>query len=1067
MGTSRLLLLAIAAIVSSGNYVQFNNEIGLHLQAQQAETPWRAMYTQASSEVVTMDLDGRGGFSFLDSSATAAVNAIVAPRCNQFPVVEGPCSIHVLFAVSKCLDTSTILVFSQWMQKLAAAERKFLTGGRACNVTFSTVLLAACTEAPRTATSSSSLSTTELASYFTPFGNVYCSMAELGLNTTVPPAAVVSLFSDKISHDVVVAYEEERSVHTVFNFYVCPVGAVATKCQAAHKSFADDSTFLAQDADLFVHSPFKAVQSFHCANALPKGLPVVYVDPAGARQCFCKCPSGYEESTVNEKRVCVPAPKETCACYWSGRKYAFDITTASDGRSAANTCRISNLYPQTINRIPYPRSNYVAQARTNDGDTNAVNVTDGSPLIQVSVTQVSGGSNELSYPVETTKRFAWSYFVQHREAIANDISLTGPGIYAIKMTAKGYRSAADCEVCVAVVDKFRPVSSSQCPKPFCDQDSCLDSTAVLKSQPVAEYTPKNIAAAQALIDAHVAYAADKNVVNDVCGGSSGGRCDDKRFTRRNMFDAAYAEVASFDSGRTCFTDKVKPDIVAKLQESPFGGDLGLLNVAVPVPAGQCTRCCKFETKLKEFWHNYQCGNSTPPAKVCGGSDPGCVTEQCLVGRGSTFFTASATVKAEYEVTTKELIANVFPTKGYQSETEIHLQLECSAFGRSDQGKCGHIAPLHDLFAVSSNLNDRSILVDEKQYVYWRFRVDGGDWRSFDDKVAVRFYGEHAVVALEAWSQCGIVKTFVFHVYQHLNQPISVNDDFDGMWYQSSSSLDSTTGGGLCNYAQSDFAELTFDFQPLAGLVVNQTQTLPWVSTGVACDVQYADTRLPVPLFASTARNATVLRRFSFQMQSLPTTRADTTFSVLCKFSYASTYTNRTVTLPATKTFTIKNCDKPDWDCPFGECSDKCAAAGAPAPFSICGGRSVSTSASSETVVTFQRKACCATCGPAECQSVFGRSVVLRDEEDVLQCVVSEGAKSNYTTELLELQAHEDMTTSVSTAVVACVFLVLGVLLVVWGRRQVNTHCDDGSDMEGDLFVDYTMNGGYYPLLDRQ
>ncbi|RHY66212.1 hypothetical protein DYB34_006629, partial [Aphanomyces astaci] len=587
------------------------------------------------------------------------------------------------------------------------------------------------------------------------------------------------------------------------------------------------------------------------------------------------------------------------------------------------------------------------------------------------------------------------------------------------------------------------------------------------SQPVAEYTPKNIAVAQALIDAHVAYAADKNVVNDVCGGSSGGRCDDKRFTRRNMFDAAYAEVASFDSGRTCFTDKVKPDIVAKLQESPFGGDLALLNVAVPVPAGQCTRCCKFETKLKEFWHNYQCGNSTPPAKVCGGSDPGCVTEQCLVGRGSTFFTASATVKAEYEVATKELIANVFPTKGYQSETEIHLQLECSAFGRSDQGKCGHIAPLHDLFAVSSNLNDRSILVDEKQYVYWRFRVDGGDWRSFDDKVTVRFSGEHAVVALEAWSQCGVVKTFVFHVYQHLNQPISVNDDFDGMWYQSSSSLDSTTGGGLCNYAQSDFAELTFDFQPLAGLVVNQTQTLPWVSTGVACDVQYADTRLPVPLFASTARNATVLRRFSFQMQSLPTTRADTTFSVLCKFSYASTYTNRTVTLPATKTFTIKNCDKPDWDCPFGECSDKCAAAGAPAPFSICGGRSVSTSASSETVVTFQRKACCATCGPAECQSVFGRSVVLRDEEDVLQCVVSEDSKSNYTTELLELQAHEDMTTSVSTAVVACVFLVLGVLLVVWGRRQVNTHCDDGSDMEGDLFVDYTMNGGYYPLLDRQ
>ncbi|ETW08794.1 hypothetical protein H310_01307 [Aphanomyces invadans] len=1060
IGASRLLLLVNAAVISIA-YVQFNNEIALHMEDQQADTPWRAMYSQAPSEVITMDVDGRGGSGFLDTSSTPALTALVAPRCNQFPVVDGPCTIHVLFALSKCLDTSTILLFADWVQKLATAERKFLTGGRACDVTFSTVLLTACTEGPRSAaTRSSSLSTAEMARYFTPFGNVYCSMAELGLKATVRPAAVVSLFSDKISHDVVLAYEEERRVRTVFNFFVCPPGVVGLKCKTSYAAFADDSTFLAQDTDLLAHNPFKAVQSFHCANALPNGVPVVYVDQVGARQCFCQCPSGYEESTVNSQRVCVPTPKENCACYWSGRKYSFDITRASDGRSNANSCRISRLYPQTIPRIPYPRSNYVSEARTNDGDVNMANITDGSPWIQVSVAQVAGSSSGVKSPMESSQHFAWRYFVTHRDTITNDIALSSPGVYAIKMTAKGYRTAADCEVCVAVVDKFRPVSNAQCPKPMCDQTSCLDSTAVIKPTAVAEYSPKNIAAAQAILESHVAYSTEKNVVNDVCGGSSGGRCDDKRFSRRAMFEDAYVDDANFDRGQTCFTDKVKPNVVARLQQSPFGGDLALLNVAMPVPPGLCTRCCKLQTKLKEFWHNYQCGNSTPPAKVCSGTDPGCVTEQCLVGLGSTFFVASAAIKPEYEVATKELIAHEFPTKGYQSETEIHLQLECSAFGRTDQGKCGHVAPLHDLFTVSSALNDRTVLVEDKRYVFWRFRVDGSDWRSFDDKAAVGFHAEHSVVALEAWSQCGLVKKFGFHVYQHLHQPIAVNEDFDGMWYQSSSRLDSTATGGLCNYMQSDFAELTFDFNPLAGLVVNQTRLLPWMSTGVACDVQYATTLAPVLLFASISRNTSILRRFSFQMQTMPTTRADTTFAVTCTFSYASTYTNRTLALPATKTFTIKNCDKPDWDCPFGACSDKCAAVGTPAPFDVCGGRTVFVSASSETVVAVPKKTCCTTCGPAQCQSVFGNAVALREEEDVLRCVVPEDALANYTgnADLLAMHGQPDVVMSVSTSIAACVLLVLGVVLVVWGR-----HASDRT-VDVDMLTDYS--GAYYPLLDR-
>ncbi|KAF0687917.1 Aste57867_20409 [Aphanomyces stellatus] len=1053
---------AVAFLVATAAtaLVQFNNEIALHLQSQQTHSPWHAVYFQAPENVLTMDIDGRGGSSFLHSAApppvaaAATPPAVVLPRCNQFPVVNGPCSVQVLFAVSKCLDTSMILLYSEWVQKLASAERKFFTGGKTCDVVFSTVILTEC--APATPPSRyllSELSDTDIAAYFTPFGNVYCSMAELGRNqTALAPAAVVSLFADKVSHDVISAYEEDQGVFTIFNFH------------AAHAAFAQDSILLAQETDLFMHNPFKEVQSFHCAKSLPNGLPVVYVDGAGARQCFCQCPSGYEETTRHGQRLCVPSPKENCACYWSGRQYEYDIVRAQDARSAANTCRVGDLYPATISRIPYPRSNYVSLSRTNEGDvaSGATNVEDGTPLVQVQVTQVLPRVAPAVSPIVLERNYPWSYFAAHRDNITNQIALDKPGVYAIKMTAQGYRSATDCEVCLAVVDKFRPTSAVACPKPLCDQATCLDSTAVLQPTAVAEYTAKNLLAATAVLAAHAAYSSDKNVVNDVCGE---GRCDEKRFLRKAMFESAYVVDKAFEgAASTCFAEKVNADVIAQLQQSPFGADLGAINVALPVPAGQCTRCCKLETKLKEFSTKYACGNASVAEKTCSGTDPGCVTEQCLVGLGPTFFTASAAVAAEYQASTDELLHQLYPGKGYQSSTEVHLQLECSAFGKTDEGKCGHVAALQSMFAVASSLNDRTILVDDKAYVFWRVRVDGGDWRSWTDKQPVGFYAAHATIALEGWSQCGLVKKFIFHVYLHLNQRILVNDEFDGMWYQSTSASDATAGA-LCNYFQSDFAELTFDFNPMAGLIVNGT-ALPYVSTGVACAVQYATTRTPAPLFASTARNASLIRRTSFQMQSIPTTRADTTFTVACNFSYlALAFANRTVTLPASKTFTIKNCDKPDWDCPFGACADKCAAAASAtaypvsanqfvAPFNVCQGRTVFANAAEATVVADDKKTCCAFCGAAECQPLLGH----KDSEDVFRCVVTEPKLDAADAQLLiddEEQGHDDVVLSTALVAFACAFMVTGVLLVALQRRAA---------VPEEMFFD--DDPSYYPLLDR-
>ncbi|OQR81441.1 hypothetical protein THRCLA_11730, partial [Thraustotheca clavata] len=697
-------VLAAFGVSTAMGYVQFDSTIALHLQdSGEIQTPWSSVYLEESAEI--SDLNGA---EFLQDGTPAW------PQCNKVSDADGSCKIEVLFAISQCLDTSTALVFKQWMEKIVSSEEKFLTGGRPCDIGFSTAILSDCAESKTTSKNNpdskkylssselegisllvnerwhddefftTKLATTDLIDYFTPFGNVYCS---LNATSSLRPDAVISLFGDAISHKAALEFEHDRKVQTVFNFHVCQ-GLDAAYCSARHLAFADDSVLLLEAKDLFMHNPFKAVQSFHCAQALPNGLPVVSIDKTNSRQCHCKCPNGYKDTTRDGKRVCAPTSKKECQCYWSNRQYNYDIVSAVDTKSSgANpTCSIPKLYPATIPRVPYPRSNYVGGNRKNSGDNDdGKSVSNGSPLIEVIVAKRT--AEQLTPKDIIDKSYPWTYFELNRDVVANSLIFDGPGIYSIKMKAKDYRSEADCDVCLSIVDRFRPVSTARCPAPLCDQTPCVGDAVV-------EYTTKNIALAQAVYQQHTDYSKDGNVVNDVCGEA---RCDEKHYYRKDMLSNDYIET-NINLGDTCFTDKIPPIVDKKLQSSPFGENSCHLQQALPISAGQCTRCCKFTTQLKEWWHDYKCGNSSIPAAQCSGIDPGCKTTQCLVAQGTTFFSASATIQNTYKSATDNLIKRVYPTKGYDSASEIHLLLECTAFGVSNEGKCAHVASINQLFS---------------------------------------------------------------------------------------------------------------------------------------------------------------------------------------------------------------------------------------------------------------------------------------------------------------------------------------------------------------------------------
>ncbi|OQR99754.1 hypothetical protein ACHHYP_04641 [Achlya hypogyna] len=1059
LAPSALFALGLSSALA---YVQFDNHAALHLDMSTGgDSPWSAVYLQAAPSLETMDVDGTGGVSYLSDAASPTW-----PTCNETPVAAEPCSIQVLFAISQCLDSSTALAFKQWMLKLAASEDKFLTGGKQCDIAFSTVILPECAHTKGAAAAPDAkiylpsdelhgvsllaterweshgllqnvLPTKELIDLFTPLGNVYCS---LNATAALRPNAIVSIFSDAVSHKVITNYEQDRRVQTVYNFHVCQ-GADAASCTAQHVAFADDSVLLVGDADLFAHNPFKAVQSFHCAKALPNGLPVVSLNKQKHRQCHCKCPSGFEDVKRNGARQCVPTPKETCTCFWSNRKYAYDIQAAG----TPGTCSISKLYPDVIARIPYPRSNYVGEARMNAGDaSDGKSVAAGSPLVQVTVTKRTAAA-----PLPTTifsKPYAWTYFELNRDAITNSIVLDAAGLYSVKMTATGYRSGADCEVCVAVVDRFRPVSSARCPAPKCDAGTCTGDA-------IAAYSKANVALADALYQAHVAYAAPANVVNDGC---SEARCDAKNYYRKDMFATDFVEADVALAG-SCFHDKLPAAVTTQMQASPFGANGCHLQQALPVADGRCTRCCKFTTQLKELWHDYKCGNGTvPAAQQCSGTDPGCKTTQCLAATGTTFFDAAASVRPAYKKATDDLIAKMYPKSGYESTSEVHLLLECTAFGVTNEGKCAHVAPIDDLFGVAASLVDNTVLSNVKasDFVFWRFRVDGGNWRVYKDAAdaaPVRFEAQKSTVVLEAWSQCGLVHKSIFNVFLHLNRKLCVADRFDAMWYQATSAFDGT--GALCNYYESDFAELTFDFEPTSGLHcdANDSAVSPYVSTGVMCTVQYG--KLPSTLLlASDDRNASVLKRFSFQMLSVPTTKADTTFTIACSFAYEGFQTPN-VSVAVAKTFTIKNCDRPGWDCPFGACSTQCLAGnkGAyasrkPAPYQACRGTSVSASLTS-TVVATLNQTCCATCGTAVCTSILDTPTGT-DDQDISRCIVTEPTPEN-----IRLLVDEAPVVGDSTFALACVCLAVGLLMVGVASHKARTSTPD--------------TDAYYPLLEHK
>uniref|UniRef100_K3W501 Uncharacterized protein n=1 Tax=Globisporangium ultimum (strain ATCC 200006 / CBS 805.95 / DAOM BR144) TaxID=431595 RepID=K3W501_GLOUD len=764
--------------------------------------------------------------------------------------------VTVLLAISKCVNASSLQMIEEWVTKIKDEQLSYFQDGAHYNITFSTTLVPGACEARSErhahgryedddkrqspqyflADEVTSRDLDRIAT-FARFGRVLDALPADNnrLNTTGVkhdiPIAVVGFVNNDKSFGEVERFERLFQIRHAFNFQLCESGV---NC-AAHKF--ENCIFLHESVDLFLYNPFTVTHTLECDRVLAHGIPVSYVDPSGARQCFCSCPAGYEQQDApaffgDDKKACVKKDDDehhpTCA--WSAHPLGFKhcVTTREP------KCAFSKIASEWGIPVPFPTDNYVSDERTNTRDRNSeysqkkkqaalmkgphVRVTatdvdvdqalDGDKIHQLSLMGDVGlfdtkvpppgivelldllavgdirryikvphdrhGENSAGYHSE--KAYTWRNYQTNRRAAIDTLTFPGYGTYALELYAQDYSQNATCRGCLAIVDKFRPKATTVCPVSMSSKSTYLTALAKHHTEGLVAMTTVNLKKTHNRVLDFFKFGDEAE--NDACSerhrhhhSHDAMRCDATLLTQKSFFEHKYSSIDATHLKRYFKPEHVASDLVAALKHK--GNPLVqhkkedcAEQTITPVKDGQCMRCAKLLTALKEYWTDYTCGYEYNLRRCDGDANQTCAFEQCLVLSGGSLARAKAFLKPHVVRHSKQF--------GYEaSSTEIHHELGCTQIGGHD-GKCEFKTTLSKLIETATrpgahfHLNE-----DVAGFVFWRYKINrSGKW-----KLWKHGHGEHrdghetfsqaeTDIHIEAWTQCGITYTTMFTVVLH-------------------------------------------------------------------------------------------------------------------------------------------------------------------------------------------------------------------------------------------------------------------------------------------------------------
>ncbi|KAG7390898.1 hypothetical protein PHYPSEUDO_006382 [Phytophthora pseudosyringae] len=1024
--------------------------------------------------------------------------------CTESEATQDSSEVAVVLAFSKCLNDTALAIVEQWVNQVKATVSTIAYTDNLAVTFQSTMVPGACEArsektkrgvedpamgnqagAPHAVSGPALLAEEVLPSdlkrleAFPALGNVV-NLADDGVTLAVNPIAVISFLTGEKSYSEVMQFEASVKVSKTFNFQICNGG---TNCDGTF----ENCIYLAETVDLFMYNPFTVTRSLQCAH-LDDGVPVTYLNEYGQRQCFCNCPAGYAMGE-NEygNPACKKVVEDTCPCVWAECVGFKHLVNQYEGK-----CEFKDVASKWHLPVPFPTDGYVADKRDNLGGSNDPRITitvnqehkpeyKGSdiggavgtgvslPLTFAEVVKLNSAASSYSPLVaagyDSTTHLevtTWKDYQLNRDAHINDMTFTSYGKYHLEVSAYDYFSSATCEGCLVIVDQYRPKATTECPKSFCDD--IADPVHCTES---AELTAANLEKANALAGQYFDFA-DK-AKNDAC--SVDNRCDEKSFSRRDFFDSQYKDHASSQAQQCFDKDQVLVDLLSAqttktnpLAKSGSGCD----NTVAPVPAGQCTRCCKMQTQLKEWWTDYRCGSNYDARYCDGDSGETCKFKQCLVVNGDTLATVGASITTEAKTESESVLGQV-ENEAYQTVTQIHRALDCTAFGAND-GTCEFRAKLSELIDTTEKINFPLPygVGEATDYVYWRYKIisEGETWELwktakhteygevvYDNDDVLTFSNPETKIVLEAWTQCGLVRQFFFYVHLHVNSPVSVCEKFNNMWYQTSVSR-LPIGTGMCAYPGSDFAELTFDFHPNAGLQYSREELKMKVSE-VEC-TGTLEGRLPIKILSVTQDSPEIVTRFAVEMLNKANTEAATDFHVECTFTYKK-YGGATAEETCKRDFSISDCKGPAFDTPNAMCEyEACAGTAEAGLYEACGGTIVKADEKC-TIVEPVKRSCCQGCAHTEVTCVALLDLPSADA-DIMRCepnsdstggVYSSVSNDYYGAVLLTEAAQEH---PAATALLGATALIAVVALVVVRRRAVAS------------LSAQTADDAYYPLL---
>ncbi|TYZ58445.1 hypothetical protein PybrP1_000256 [[Pythium] brassicae (nom. inval.)] len=954
--------------------------------------------------------------SYRRSNAGATNGGYAPVACAE--VTDESCgsnAVPVVVGISSCLTDATIAKIKDWIAGIAATKPTCWKNDASAALKFKFVLHASTCAPP----SQSLLTRNKLSRLdgFKAYGAVVSALPPPSDDVT----AAVMFFQDDGSalleglsaYKTLTDYEEKAKVPLAYNFQVNELAN-----GAAPTTLYSNAKYLASISELRKVSLFTAVTRYACAAKLPNSKPFPFLDASGTKRCLCTCPAGYElTETSSNKLSCQKLSDAPCGtCVWDAfGPLKFEVTDALktcdlSGRMAASGMPVPYLMTPSVDegkssdpsrQLTFSATQQVAPVYSGDAVASFLYAQqklngkiDREALLLRRPLQLPRSYSGLPKYTPTggssatkTSTCAWTKYQETPSTNFAKLPITGYGKYKLVATAAGGGRTDSCAGCLAVVDQSRPRATTQCPAPFFDSGAFGRITVGGSSELLnAELTAGNLDKADAAVQQ--VFVFQSNATNDAC--SADNRCDSELFELRNFFDNKFAAGSTkFSDGRECFAPKrVWSDFLGSsaAQQSPFSDD-SLLQADVPVSSSgggggaQCTRCCRLNVALKERWVDYLC-DATYDTERCDGSDSeACAYTQCLTLTGSSTLAADAqvrpSIKTESDSVLKELAGAASTAYAAVPPTEIHRALACTKFGETRDDSCTFRSTVSALVsttaAFKATLNSVASGKDASAFVFWRYRVAGdATWRLLAGASAAEhvFAQSETQIALEAWSRCGLVRTFSFRVVLHVHSSLRVCESFDMMWYQASVARLKLPGAPLCNVPKSDFVELTFDYRPSFGLEMTTAAAASEMRSslaGVVCSASLNARPSAEIVRVENAKSFEIVRRFAVQLQTLSRTAALTTLNMTCAFTFTR-FDKSTTALTCSKSFWLKDCDAPcanttalNAACSSVSALATCASTQQPGPFDACGGTSVLSATDAKTQLTVASKTCCQSC----------------------------------------------------------------------------------------------------------